>query len=116
MDEIFKHAIEQAVSVAVPLVVSALVAGIGFIGKSAFTLLGKKIKESKTKLDDYLAGVAVKWAEDKYGKGHGQEKLDAATDWLIKNSKNKLTEEQAESLVRASYQSIFGNLNQLKNA
>lgn len=117
MDEIIKHAVEQAITYVMPVAVSAIVAGLGWLGKQAFTLLGKKIKESDTKVDDYLSGIAVKWAEDQYGPNteKGLEKREAAIEYLMKNSKNKLTYEQAEALVRASYQSVFGNLGELKN-
>lgn len=117
MDEIIKHAIEQAITYVMPVAVSAVVAGLGWLGKQAFTLLGKKIKESDTKVDDYLAGIAVKWAEDQYGPDtqQGSEKREAAIAWMMNNSEKKLTRGQAEALVRASYTAIFGNIGSLKN-
>ena len=55
-----------------------------------------------------LAQEAVLFAEDKIGPdtGFGQAKLAVAVDFLV--SKTKLTPEQAEQLVRAAYQNIFG--------
>jgi len=119
MQEIMKQVVSQTIQVMipviVPVIVSGVVAGLGWLGKQVFTFLANKIRESNTKLDDYLAGLAVRWAEDKFGSGKGQEKLDAAKEWLIKSSKSKISDEQAEALVRAAYQSVFGNIGRLKN-
>lgn len=116
MNEILKQVIEQSIPYVVPTLVTVITGALAWLGKNLFTLVSKKIKESDTKLDDYLAGVAVKWAEDKFSGEKGEAKLLEAKEKLIELSKNNLTDEQADALVRAAFQSISGNMSQLKNA
>ena len=78
-------------------------------------LISAKIKQSETPVDDYLAGLAVKWAEDKLGDGKGSQKLNEAITKLIELSQGKIERTQAEALVRSSYQALYGELSQLKN-
>lgn len=117
MNDIAANLVNQAVTHIMPIAISALVAGILWVGKKVGTLTTKKIKESDSRLDDRLAALAVAWVEDKFGPdtGTGREKREAAIDWLVEKSKGRLGYEDAEKLVRAAYQGLFGSLDPLKN-
>ena len=104
----FKELLSQSV-IAVLLVV------IPYLGTLAGALLNNWIKGTKTTLDDRLAGLAVKWAEDSIGKGKGEFKLHQATSKLVDLSGGRIEKSQAELLVRSAYQNIYGQLSPLKN-
>lgn len=95
-----------------------LLAGITWLIVAGVKLLIKKIKESNTKMDDYLLGVAVKFVEDKFGPdtGNGREKLRAACEYVEEITKGKLKADAIEPMVRAKYVEIFGALGNGKNA
>lgn len=95
--------------------VAALTALIVPVMRKLGELLSSKIKESETPVDDYLAGLAVKWAEDKMGDGNGGKKLESAVAKLVELSKGKIKKEQADVLVRGAYQTLFGEIQNLKN-
>ncbi len=82
-----------------------------FVGK----WIVKLIKESDTKVDDYLAGIAVKWAEDAFKGEEGEKKLHIAIKHLETLMKGKITPMQADTLIRSAYQSLYGELKKLKN-
>lgn len=93
-----------------------ILGGIVWLIKKGIDLLGAKVKESQTKVDDYLLGIAVKFAEDKLGPGKGEDKLDEACCYIEEVTKGRIKADKIEPLVRAKYQEIFGALSKLKNA
>ncbi|NCB27320.1 MAG: hypothetical protein EOM62_17990 [Bacteroidia bacterium] len=109
--------VQQALMWAIPVVLPFILGGIVWLLKKGIDLLAAKIKESETKVDDYLLGVAVKFAEDKFGPdtGTGPEKLSEACDYIEEVTKGKLKADTIEPLVRAKYVEIFGALSKLKN-
>lgn len=104
------------------LIAQLLIAIVTVVAPVLATLLGnlilKGVKNSQTKIDDRLAGLAVAWAEDNLGSdtGKGKEKLDMAIEKLFELGKGKISRSQAELLVRAAYQNLMGGLSPLKNA
>lgn len=96
---------------AIPVIVTIVVALMSLLGK--FIL--NKIKESQTTLDDRLAAMAVAWAEDNIGGGKGDEKLSAACDKLEEMTKGRIKSDRAETIIRAAYQALYGQLKPLKN-
>jgi hypothetical protein len=110
--------VQQALVWALPIVLPFILGGIVWLLKQGIELLGKKIKESDTKVDDYLLGVAVKFAEDKFGpdSGKGAEKLALACEYAEEVTQGKIKAEVLEPMVRAKYVEIFGALSGLKNA
>ena len=107
---------QQILMASVPIVLPFILGAIAWLIVQGVKLVGKKIKESDTKVDDYLLGIAVKFAEDKIGPGKGDEKLAAACGYLESVTKGRLKAAVTEPLVRAKYQEIFGELSKLKNA
>ena len=99
------------------LIVNTVVAILGIVIPSLGVLLGKllvhAIQNSRFGQLNFLAGVAVKWAEDAYSTADGSGKLVAAVDKLA--DLGKVDHKTAEALVRSAYQSIFGQLDTLKN-
>lgn len=108
--------VQQAITWLIPIVLPFILGGIVWLLKKGIDLLAAKVKESDTKIDDYLLGVAVKFAEDKLGPGKGEEKLHEACDYIEEVTKGRLKSDVIEPLVRAKYQEIFGALSKLKNA
>ena len=74
------------------------------IGALAGKLLHRWIAASNTQMDDRAAAVIVAWVEDRYKGGKGDVKRARATEQLVKWSKGRLKEEDAEGLVRAAFQ------------
>ncbi len=109
---------QQALMWAIPIVLPFILGGIVWILKKGIDLLGAKVKESQTKMDDYILGVAVKFAEDKFSleSGKGDEKLHAACEYAEKVTNGRLNHDMLLPLVRAKYQELFGSLSGLKNA
>ena len=95
----------------VPILVTVLAALGAIIGKWIFGL----IKKSQSQLDDKIAAWCVAWAEDKFGAGKGGEKLEEACDKIEELTKGRIKHEQAEVLIRAAYQGLYGELKNLKN-
>lgn len=116
MDWLNNALVQQALMWAIPIVLPFILGGIVWLLKKGIDLLGAKVKESETKVDDYLLGVAVKFAEDKFGPGKGEEKLAEACDYIEEVTKGRLKSETIEPMLRAKYQEIFGALKPLKNA
>ncbi|OQA55935.1 MAG: hypothetical protein BWY42_01270 [Candidatus Omnitrophica bacterium ADurb.Bin277] len=115
--EWLNNAVVQAViNALIPVALPFLVGGIGWLLIKGIELLGKYVKTSQTKIDDYLLGVAVKFAEDKIGPKKGDIKLMEACQWLEKATGGRIKADVAEPFVRAKYQEIFGELSKLKNA
>jgi len=94
-----------------PVLITVVTAAAALAGK---WIVGQ-IKKSETQADDKLAAWCVAWAEDKLGSGKGEEKLQAACDKIESLTKGKVKGEQAEMLIRAAYQGLYGELKQLKN-
>ena len=109
---------QQALSWAIPVVMPFILGAIVWLLKKGIDLLGAKVKESTTKVDDYLLGVAVKYAEDKFGPdtGTGQAKLDAACAYIEQVSQGRLKADVMRPMLMAKYQELFGALGGLKNA
>ena len=109
---------QQAIAWAIPLVLPFILGGIVWLLKKGIDLLGAKVKESETKVDDYLLGVAVKYAEDKFGPdtGSGAAKLDAACAYIEQVSQGRLKASVMRPMLMAKYQDLFGALSGLKNA
>lgn len=110
--------VQQALIWSIPIVMPFILGGIVWLLKKGIDLLGAKVKESETKVDDYLLGVAVKYAEDKFSleSGKGEEKLHAACEYVEKVTNGRLKHDDLLPLVRAKYQDLFGALAPLKNA
>lgn len=109
--------VQQVIAGLVPIILPFILGGITWLIVQGIKLLGRKVKESDTKIDDYLLGIAVKFAEDKIkGSGKGDEKLAEACDYIEEATNGRLKSEVVEPLVRAKYQEIFGELAKLKNA
>lgn len=106
---------QQAIAWAIPLVLPFIVAAIGWLLIFAIKLVTTKVKESQTKMDDYILGVAVKFVEDKFGPETGEEKLHAACEYVEKVTKGRLNHDVLLPLVRAKYQDVFGVLSSGKN-
>ena len=107
--------VQQAITWLIPIVLPFILGGIVWLLKKGIDLLGAKVKESETKIDDYLLGMAVKFAEDKIGPGKGEEKLAEACDYIQEVTKGRIKSEVIEPLIRAKYIEIFGALKPLKN-
>lgn len=95
----------------VPILVTVLAALAAILGKWVVGL----IKKSQSQLDDKIAAWCVAWAEDKFGSGKGEEKLEEACDKIQELTKGRIKHEQAEVLIRAAYQALYGELKNLKN-
>jgi hypothetical protein len=117
MEWINNPIVQGTIVALIPVVLPFLVGGIGWLIIAGISLLTAKIKESDTKVDDYLLGIAVKFAEDKFGPdtGKGEEKLHEACDWIEEVTKGRIKSEAIEPLVRAKYVEIFGVLSKSKN-
>lgn len=109
---------QQVIAAAVPVLMPVLVAVITWVVALFGKWVVKMIQQSESKLDDRLAAMAVAWAEDQYkpDTGKGVEKLQAACDKLQDLTGGRIKSEQAETLIRAAYQSLMGSLAPLKNA
>ena len=109
---------QQAIQWLIPIVMPFILGGIVWLLKKGIDLLGAKVKESETKVDDYLLGVAVKYAEDHFGpdSGNGQAKLDLACQYIETISKGRLKASVMRPMLQAKYQELFGALSGLKNA
>lgn len=119
MDKILANPLtQQAIMWLVPIVLPFILGGIVWLLKKGIDLLGAKVKESQTKVDDYILGVAVKFAEDKFGPdtGTGEEKLHAACLYVEQATNGRIKHEDILPMVRAKYQDIFGAIGKLKNA
>lgn len=108
---------QQAIQWLIPIVLPFILGGIVWLLKKGIDLLGAKVKESETKVDDYLLGVAVKYAEDHFGPdtAKGKEKLQLACEYVEQVSKGKLKADVIEPMVMAKYQDLFGAISPLKN-
>lgn len=104
MDNIWVQILVSIITVLTPVL-------MGLLGM----LIVKLIRTTPTQVDDRLAGIAVAWAEDFFGKGKGNEKLKAASQKLSELSKGRISEMEAETQVRAAYQRFMGELSGLKN-
>jgi hypothetical protein len=102
--EILIPILTAIVTVATPII-------LGLLAK----LLVKYIQSTPNQTDDRLAGMAVSAAEDFFGKGQGNEKLNYAINLVKKLSKGHLKDEEAEALVRSAYQHMMGELSKVKN-
>lgn len=100
-------------SVIAQVIVGLLLVILPVLGGLAAKLITKKIKESDNKIDDRLAAIAVAWAEDRLGKG---EKLQGAAKKLLELTKGKISANDAETVIAATYQRIKGEIAPLKNA
>jgi len=99
------------IQILIPILVSVFTIVGALLGK----YITKLITESKTKLDDYLAGKAVQWAEDAFKGEKGEKKLALAIKHLEALTRGKITPVQADTLIRSAYQSLYGELKKLKN-
>lgn len=115
MDWLNNALVQQALTWALPIVLPFILGGIVWLLKKGIDLLGAKVKESETKVDDYLLGVAVKFAEDKIGPGKGDEKLAEACEYIETVTEGRLKADVIEPMLRAKYVEIFGALKPLKN-
>lgn len=109
--------VQQALTWALPIVLPFILGAIVWLLKKGIALLAAKVEESQTKVDDYLLGVAVKFAEDKFGPdtGTGREKLEAACEYVEEVTKGRIKADVLEPMIRAKYVEIFGALAKLKN-
>lgn len=109
---------QQALMWMIPIVLPFILGGVVWLLKKGIDLLGAKVKESETKVDDYVLGVAVKFAEDQFSleSGKGEEKLHAACEYVEQVTKGRLKHDDILPMVRAKYQELFGALSGLKNA
>lgn len=99
---------------AVPVLVTVLAAVAALVGKWVVGM----IKKSDSQLDDKIAAWCVAWAEDKFSLekgGNGEEKLAEACEKIEELTKGRVKGEQAQVLIRAAYQGLYGELKQLKN-
>lgn len=90
-----------------PLLTAGLVALIGFATK----YFVERIRSSNNATILMLAGVAVRYAETKFGPdtGRGREKEQIAVDFLVKQIKG-LNRQVAENFVKAAYSAAFTNI------
>lgn len=111
LGELWQAVVDGLIQAAVPLVTSITVVLAGMIG----AWIVKLIKGTQSQMDDRLAALAVAWAEDAIGSGKGQEKLERACWKLEELTKGRIKAADAEMLIRATYQRLFGTLKPLKN-
>lgn len=108
--------VQQAIAWGIPLLIPVITGALGWLAIQIGKLVVAAVKKSESQLDDKIAAWCVAWAEDKLGSGKGEEKLDEACDKIEELTKGRIKHDQAEVLIRAAYQGLYGELKQLKNA
>jgi hypothetical protein len=111
MNEIWHAFLNGLIQASVPMITMIAVAVAGILGQWIL----KMIKNTQTQMDDRLAALAVAWAEDFMGGGKGEEKLDMACQKLEELTGGRIKAADAETIIRATYQRLFGVLKPLKN-
>jgi hypothetical protein len=105
MNQIYKDLIETFITVGIPAIVGAVIAAAKhFIGAQKLSKLAGVLNTKSV-----LAQDAVKFAEDAFTELHGAEKLENAKKNLIGRLNQygiAVTEDEADTLVRAAYQSV----------
>lgn len=110
-------------------IMTALLGALTWLSKQASSFIKKKLEEVKTKENDKwysmafnLAGIAVKYAETKFGPdtATGQEKREEAIDWLMArlkaidpNINSHIDRKEVAAFVDAAYHDIFTALSPL---
>jgi len=109
--------VDMIVTQVAPIVIAGLAAVLGWLGKKSGDLITNLVKNSRTQRDDYYAGIAVKFAEDKFGPDtqKGREKLIEAAMMINKLSNGRIPLDKAETLARAAYVDFVNALKPLKN-
>jgi len=108
--------VQQAITWAIPVLLPVLATAVGWLAIQLGKLIVAVVKKSETQLDDKIAAWCVAWAEDKItGTDKGEEKLDEACEKIEELTKGRVKGGQAEVLIRAAYQGLYGELKQLKN-
>lgn len=108
--------VQQAISWGIPLLIPVIATVLGWLAVQLGKLIVLAVKKSETQWDDKIAAWCVAWAEDKLGKGKGDEKLAEACGKIEEITKGRVKGGQAEVLIRSAYQGLYGELKQLKNA
>jgi hypothetical protein len=108
--------VQQAVTWAIPLLIPIVTTASAWLAIQIGKLIVAAVKKSQTQLDDKAAAWCVAWAEDKFiGSDKGHEKLNAACDKIEQLTGGRIKGEQAEVIIRAAYQGLYGELKKLKN-
>jgi hypothetical protein len=110
MNQIFKDVVEVFITAGIPVIVGAIVAAAKhFIGAQKVTKIVGDLQAKSV-----LAQDAVKFAEDAFTEFGGAEKLENAKKNLIGRLNHYgigVTEDEADSLIRATYQSIKATIS-----
>jgi hypothetical protein len=109
MNQIYNDLIETFITVGIPAIVGAVLAAVKhFIGAQKLSKLADVLSTKNV-----LAQDAVKFVEDAFTELHGAEKLENAKMNLIGRLNQygiAVTEDEADTLVRSSYQTIKSSL------
>lgn len=105
MNQIYTSLIDTFITVGIPAIVGAVIAAAKhYIGAQKLAKLSSVLSTKSV-----LAQDAVRFAEDAFTELHGAEKLENAKKNLIGRLNQygiAVTEDEADSLARAAYQTI----------